>query len=386
MHRYTYDFEVQTMMTVFINALSDIVVKRFNADKTPENQIKVRVVYAPKQRVLNDLINKDQNLILPVVACYIGGLSRDSNRTFNKLVGMYNQMSDGRVLNERQPLPIDLKINVSIMTRYQADMDQILSHLLPFINPYFVLSWRTPSRPEFEIRSNVYWDGNANIQYPIELNATQVARVVGDLSFVFKGWLFQTLPKDVIGSIYTVDSTYAIANNFDVLNSYERYKTEMTSSSANYDHLHLQGTPPQPKVIEPTWGAVGKNVQFNVYGRGLTQLRNVYLSGTPFDYISTLQNPFSAISSLSSSNPPFNAAKLDPTFWTTNYDNLVTFVTPSASQPGRVDVIFENTGGWDSLTNNIRINTLNPYVTLPLLSSTTFVPYQLPYLSGVEFF
>lgn len=386
MHRYTYDFEVQTMMTMFVNALSDIVVKRFNADKTPEHQIKVRVVYAPKQRVLNDLLNKDQNLILPVVACSIGGLSRDNNRTFNKLVGMYNEMADGRVLNERQPLPVDLKINVSILTRYQADMDQILSHLLPFINPYFVLSWRTPDRPEFEIRSNVYWDGNANIQYPVDLNATTVARVVGDLQFTFKGWLFQTLPKDFVDVIYTVDSTYAIANKFEILNSYDRYKEEILSSTDNYDVVFQKGAPPQPTVIEPVSGRVGKNTQFNVYGRGFTQLRNVYLSGAPFEYLSTLQNPFSALPSLSASYSSFFAAKLDSSYWSTNNDNLVTFICPSADRPGRVDVVLENKGGWSTLTKNVRINTYNPFTTLTLLSATNFEPYQMPYLSGVNFF
>lgn len=388
MNQYTYDFEVQTMMTMFINAMSDIVVKRFNANKRPENQIKVRIVYAPKARVLNDLLNRDQNLILPVIACYIGGINRDVNRAFNKIVGSYNELPDGRFLNEKQPLPIDLTINVSIMTRYQADMDQILSHLLPYINPYFVVSWRTPYRPDFEIRSNVVWNGTTNIQYPIEINATQVARVVADLSFVFKGWLFQALPKDIIGTIYSIDSTYAISNDLDInyLTSYDEYKSAILSATETYDRLYFKGTPPQPMVVEPTFGNTGQNIQFNVYGRGFKDLRNVYLSGAPFESISTLQNPFSAIPTLSSENPPFFAAKLDKKYWATDYNMVVSFISPSANQTGRMNIVLENKGGWDTLTNNVRVNTLNPYSFSPLLSNTPFVPYQMPYLSGVQFF
>ena len=386
MNQYTYDFEVQTMMTMFINAMSDIVIKRFNVHKQPENQIKVRIVYAPKQRVLNDLLNRDQNLILPVMACFIGGIARDNNRAFNKIAGSYTELPDGSFATEKQPLPIDLTINVSIMTRYQADIDQILSHLLPYINPYFVVSWRTPARPNFEIRSNVYWNGNANIQYPIELNATQVARVVADLSFVFKGWIFQAPTGETIDSIYTIQSTYAISDQINYLTSYDQYKADMTSTPQNYDELLYKGAPPTPKIIEPYWTSTDKTTQFNVYGRGFRELKNVYLSGVPFQQLSTLQNPFSANSSLSSVYKSFVAYKLPDNLWTTDNDQFVSFVMPSANNPGFADIIFENTGGWSTLTENVRINTFNPFLSTNMLSSIPFTPYQLPYLSGVEIF
>lgn len=386
MNQYTYDFEVQTMMTMFINAMSDIVIKRFNVHKQPENQIKVRIVYAPKQRVLNDLLNRDQNLILPVMACFIGGITRDNNRAFNKIAGTYTELPDGSFATERQPLPIDLTINVSIMTRYQADMDQILSHLLPYINPYFAVSWRTPARPNFEIRSNVYWNGNANIQYPIELNATQVARVVADLSFVFKGWMFQAPTGETLDSIYTIDSTYAISDQIDVLNSYDQFKADMTLSTANYDRLLYKGTPPTPKVIEPYWTSTNKVTQFNVYGKGFKDLKNIYLSGLPIASKSTLQNPFSGNVSLSSVYESFIAYKLPKAFWTTDNDQFVSFIMPSGTNPGKVDIVFENKGGWSTLTENVRVNTFNPFLSTSLLSSTPFIPYQLPYLSGIEIF
>ena len=84
MNLYTYDFEVQTMSNMFINAFSDITVKRLNVHKEARDEIKTRVVYAPKQRVLNDLLNKDQNLQLPVVSVSIGSVARDENRVSNR--------------------------------------------------------------------------------------------------------------------------------------------------------------------------------------------------------------------------------------------------------------------------------------------------------------
>ena len=46
MKQYTYDFEVETMLTMFMNAMSDIVIKRFRNRQTRDN-LKVRIVYAP---------------------------------------------------------------------------------------------------------------------------------------------------------------------------------------------------------------------------------------------------------------------------------------------------------------------------------------------------
>jgi hypothetical protein len=57
MRKYTYDFELETMFTMFISAMDDIIVKRYNHSRDPQDSLKVRFVYAPKQRVLLDLLD-----------------------------------------------------------------------------------------------------------------------------------------------------------------------------------------------------------------------------------------------------------------------------------------------------------------------------------------
>lgn len=381
MIKYTYDWEIQTLMTMFMNSMSDIVIKRFNVHKQPQDQIKTRLVYAPKQRVLNDLLDRDQNLQLPVMACYIGGIARDNNRVFNKILGNYQQTPTGTtVYNEKMPLPIDLSINVSIMTRYQADMDQIVSHLIPYINPYFTISWRTPGRPDHEIRSNVFWNGNVNITYPMDIAATQVARVVADLSFTFKGWMFQA-KGDEVGTILTVHSNFDTVQNgmpseylFD-----ETYQNSTTSS----DYLRLEGKPPQPKVIDPYFAQIGERQQFNVFGGGFQRITNVYLSGAPLSSLMTTQNPFSASITLSGDFPAFTGVKLLSSEWSYDRDSFMTFVMPSAANPGFVDVIVQGPAGYGTLTQGVRYNDFNPFK-YASQQWDDFVPYQMRYLFGIE--
>ena len=381
MIRYTYDWEIQTLMTMFMNSMSDIVVKRFNVHKQPQDQIKTRLVYAPKQRVLNDLLDRDQNLQLPVMACYIGGITRDNNRVFNKILGNYQQTPTGSAMyNEKMPLPIDLAINVSIMTRYQADMDQIVSHLIPYINPYFTVSWRTPGRPDHEIRSNVFWNGNVNITYPMDMASSQVARVVADLSFTFKGWMFQA-KGDEVGTILTIHSNFDTVQNgmpteylFD-----EAYQNSSTSS----DYLKLEGKPPQPKVIDPYFAQIGERQQFNVFGGGFQRITNVYLSGAPLSSLMTTQNPFSGSVTLSADFPAFTGVKLLSSEWSYNRDTFMTFVMPSAASPGFVDVVVQGPAGYGLLTESVRYNDFNPF-DLGSLEHDSFVPYQFPFLSGIK--
>lgn len=389
MNEYTYDFEVQTMSIVLMNAFSDIIINRFDVNKNVKNSIKTRIVYAPKQRVLNDLLNKDQNLQLPVMAVNITGVSRDESRVFNKILGTYHTPANTSFsVHERGVLPIDVSYNVSIMTRYQQDMDQILSHLLPYINPYFVVSWRTPSRPDHEIRSKVLWNGSVNVQYPNDLNSNQVARVVADLTFTFQGWLFK--PYENIENIYTFNTNFINSGPipFDTLIDLDR--TMLSSiKTIGSESIIYTAAPPRPKFVDPVYAKAKTTQEMTVWGSGFEFVTNVYLSGDPVKNTSTLQNPFSSLGELSASFPSFFATKLLPSTWSTNReDNSLTFVTSPSSllaNSGIIDIIVENPRGYGKLSKNVPINTFNPHPTDTYMHDS-WVYVQLPYVSGLQVF
>ena len=49
------------MLTQFVAAFDDIVIGRFNKNREEKDRIQVRYVYAPKQRVLYDIVNENKN-------------------------------------------------------------------------------------------------------------------------------------------------------------------------------------------------------------------------------------------------------------------------------------------------------------------------------------
>jgi hypothetical protein len=231
------------MITAFASAMDDITIKRYNRYREAQDSIRCRFVYAPKQRVLADLLDKAQNIQLPVVALTNGGISRDPNRVFNKIQGSYMTSSDPTVTNKlQQPVPIDLTINMTILTRFQEDYDQIVTNFVPYFDPYIIVSWRTPSMPDYEIRSQVVWSGNITATYPYDINSTNVARVEGTTSFTFKGWLFKAKPSGPEGTIFNVNANFSTESGLNSMLSLDALN-ELTT-----ERVFLSGHP-QPRVI-----------------------------------------------------------------------------------------------------------------------------------------
>ena len=145
-----------------------------------------------------DIINKAQNLTLPVVAVNLTSVTRDNDRVFNKLAPSYipaQLMEDPKSASKfLMPVPVNLEVSMSILARYMQDVDQIVSNFVPYNNPYIILTWEVPSDygADYgqEIRSEVLWNGNLAYSTPTDTTYNDKFRVTVDTSFTIKGWLF----------------------------------------------------------------------------------------------------------------------------------------------------------------------------------------------------
>lgn len=219
MKNYTFNWEVQTLVEQFVGAFNDVIIKRYDKNDiavAPLSGNKVLFVYSPKQRVFSNLNTPAAGgLTVPVIAVNITSISRDQQRVFNKNEGFtveYEDNSNGNLLkNIPQPVPVNIGISMTIITKYQADMDQILTNFIPYCDPYVIISWKLPSlqksKVPYEIRSEVLWDGNIQLQYPDNLGPTQPYRITATTNFTIKGWMFKKMDQ-VIKKIYTIDSKY----------------------------------------------------------------------------------------------------------------------------------------------------------------------------------
>lgn len=372
MKNYTYNREIEILLEQFVAAFNDVIIKRYDADDNslvaPTSGFKVNYVFGSKQRVIANLSQPGPNgIALPAISVNIASISRDQTRVANKLQGF--EIKNGDLHKENylrkipQPVPINIVVNMTILTKYQIDMDQILSNFIPYCDPYIVVSWKMPTTEKgavpYEMRTEILWNGNINLTYPGDLTGTQQFRITADTSFTIKGYLFKKM-DETVGKIYVINSDYNAVNNTDrenLLTNIDDFYTETFAISAR----------PQPKTIHPdvayfTTNPFLSSKEFfvDIFGKSFLNVRNVYLSGSDvgmFTGITTF-NPFSGIPHLSGYYPQFNGL-IVPEFMVSN-DNHISFSLPQIPKTvGYFDVIVENEAGYGKIVEGFEIRTNN---------------------------
>lgn len=335
-------FEIKDVITQFVSAFNDIVIKRHDKYRNPRSQVKVRYVYAPKQRVIHDITNKARHITLPVAAVNIASISRDESRVFNKLFGAY--MSSGErhpsqprtisgttSYNIPQPVPINIEVNMSVLARYQTDIEQIMSNFIPYNDPYIMLSWKLPEEffpKDQEIRSEVMWSGNLNMNYPDDLSGNESYRLGCDTSFTIKTWLFKKAPKDPVSTIYKITTNMSTDLDFEL--------DTLESSTTNTVGPPLTGAPYITYVDEH-----GSSRQ--IIGYNMNSTTNAYVSGTNINQLSGERVDIHGDRQISTYYPAFTGVPVD---FTINNDNSLNVVLPKVDHDETVDLILTNAAGY----------------------------------------
>ena len=375
MQNYTYHFEIKDLLTQFLQAFDGAVVKRYNSARESGQTIGVRYVYSPKQRVLHDLVNKAQHITLPCVAFYITSISRDNNRVFNKLEGSYAVANSDVSVDDHnlQPVPINIGISVSIMTRFQTDMDQILSNFVPYNDPYFIISWTRDGMPYKEIRTEVLWSGTLSLGYPIDLNNNQPARVTCDTQFTIKGWLFKA-DSNTIGRIFKIDSNFYTVS--EVPGSPSSAATIRDAlSGTDYTETITVSARPHISYCDRWLANPGVSGTAILYGDMFEYTTAVYLSGSTTSMFSGVVsarnvNTFGNISSLSALYPSISGV-IPASYYIDNNSKLeVNYPAPALS--GYFDIIVYNEAGYSVLSKD----TYNAYrsIQFPTVSGIAVLP------------
>lgn len=402
MKSYTHHFEIEDILKQFAAALNDIIVKRYNINREPADQIHVNFLYSPKTRTIHEIINKAQHHKMPCISISLGGLRRNTNRVFNKIVGSWWRdtstlsPSAKEWINLLQPVPVDITVNVSILARFQNDIDQILTNFIPYTDPYFVISWKWPyiiPFSDFEIRSHVKWNEDISFDYPQDFSNQVPYWTNANTSFVIESWLFknQSPPGK---PIYVIDASFTAVSNIDAFETMKSFEDFF-----NTDYFVISARP-QSMIIDPFFVYydsihIPPAKKFTIIGKMMDYVESVFLSSNNwnmFDYSTTgdfiTSGPniidYFSVSSFyaSAAYPPFTGVELLSTHWKSLDKNHLQF-TFTPQQSGIFDVILLNQAGYGIMSQDCIRPTLNPY---PSGSDeyNNYMEYQYPCVSGVE--
>lgn len=192
-------FELRDNTREFIRAFNNIVISRYNKERIEQKRIPVRIFYAPKKAVVMSL-NKGKNITIPAISVVCTNYALDTQRIFNKAGGFRtNSTADSVEKIMRQPVPINMSINMQILAKNQIDMDQILSNFVPNTTQYFVISLGLPPEVQAtipqELRCIVKWDGNVSLDYSATPTEQDDHFLTASTNFTLETWLF---PKVVL--------------------------------------------------------------------------------------------------------------------------------------------------------------------------------------------
>jgi len=377
--QYNYHWEIKDLLTQFLQAFDGAIVKRFDNQRNPGAAVAVRYVYSPKQRVLFDIVDKAQTITIPVVAFNINAISRDVNRVFNKLDGYYYNVNstDTASTHTLQPVPINISLSISILTKFQTDMDQILSNFVPWSDPYFIISTTNEAMPGTEIRTEVLWDGQLKMGYPTDIDATKIYRVSCDTTFTIKGWLFKSQVSPA-SRIFKIDSNFyavsAVPANESAYGSIYNALNDVGGTS--YQETVTVSARPFTQYTDRWITPTSLSGTCTLLGDMYSYTNAVYLSGSVpgmFGYtdVTTLSS-FTTIPSMSATYPslPNVVPALNYTI-VNNNKLIVNYQAPAdAANGGFFDIIVVNDAGYSILSKD----TYQPALT-----------YQQPYaLSGIK--
>jgi len=365
-------FEIHDLLVQFVAAMDDVIISRYDKNREEKEQIKVRYVHAPVQRVLLDIINKSQNITVPVIAVNITSIDRDESRVFNKIEGFYNSATRGvnrTTPRVPMPIPVNLGVAVTILTNYQSDMDQILSNFVPYSNPYLIISWKIPFEfglPELsEIRSEVLWSGSISVEQPVELQSTDKPRFQSSTNFTIKGWLFPAAAKDTTKTIYFIDSNFHLTNriklDYDLVPTLSSDLKEMDTISisaapllTNIYLLNNNGSYPvelvgNSQIIKTK----NQELSFNILGEMLQYTTSILIS----------TNESNMYQNLTSFNfeyyPSLSGFVVPSSYYTIMGENVIHLTLPPLSAQGNLSIAVVNPIGWKD-TNSI--NTFLNYI------------------------
>jgi hypothetical protein len=388
MKKRPYYFEIKNLITQFMGAFNDIAIKRFDKDRVSDNEyVGVGFLYSPKQRVVNDLLTASRAIPLPAISISVSTIARDPERVFNKL--------DGHIINTSakedtlrlipQPVPVNIGINMSIIARYQSDIEQIISNFVPYCDPYIAVSWKLPTTEnttyERELRTIIEWGGTLNMTYPTELATNQLARVTCDTTFTIKGWLFKQIDK-AYNKIFNIDVSIIPSVLSDSCYIYNNTNDTNTDDSiSDYPVTYTLTGRPKLKNIDNVYYYIGKTTPsyiYTLYGKDLINITDIYLqSDHPILLNSSLQTPF-ANTKLANLYPNFNGIRLN-TFKVLSEHSIELTIPDVIVNSGTFDIIAKNDAGYGILSKDSVLPSHEPTVDLTFIPN----PYQPACTAGM---
>jgi hypothetical protein len=147
MFEYFYHEILRKTVISFGTLFNNISIKHKNSDNDVVSVIKVPLAYGPTQKFLARLeqsadLNRPIQMTLPRMSFEFVGLSYDAARKVTTTQTFITASSSDKSVEKKayMPVPYNMQFELSIMTKLNDDMLQIVEQILPYFQPSYNLS------------------------------------------------------------------------------------------------------------------------------------------------------------------------------------------------------------------------------------------------------
>ena len=234
MFEYFYNEIFRSVIIGFGSLFNGIEIKK------GDSIIKVPLAYGPTQKFLARMqqeadLNKPVSITLPRMSFEFLGLQYDASRKSTQTQTIINQTPDGaNVKRNYLPVPYNMRFELSIMTKLNDDMLQIIEQILPYFQPAYQLpiNFLGNLKEKRDVPINL---DNISMEDDYEGNFDTRRALIYTLSFTAKTTLFGPI-TDVTGSIVKKVAIGYVAGSREAGRAPDRSVTYRTVARATKDY------------------------------------------------------------------------------------------------------------------------------------------------------
>jgi len=208
MFEYFYHEILRKIVVSFGSLFNEIEIRKKDDSGDTFSVIKVPLAYGPTQKFLARLeqspdLNKPVQMTLPRMSFEMNGINYDPRRkasnTQQFIIGSGTDASKAYL-----PVPYDINFELSIMTKLNEDMLQIVEQILPYFQPSYNLSVKLVDSIK-ETRDIPIVLNNINMEDSYEGDYSSRRALIYTLQFTAKTYLFGPIDtnasKDIIKKV-----------------------------------------------------------------------------------------------------------------------------------------------------------------------------------------
>lgn len=239
MFEYFYNEIFRSVIIGFGSLFNGIQIQHKDENGSTFSVIKVPLAYGPTQKFLarlkqNPDLNAPVQMTLPRMSFEFTNLEYDSSRKSTQTQTVVYTSSDGTETKKVYlPVPYNMTITLSIYTKLNDDMLQIIEQIVPYFQPGYTLPIKFLGNLNEVINVPVQLD-NIDMSDDYEGNFDTRRALIYTLTFTAKTYVFGPL-KDVSSDIIKKVSIGYVAGSTSG-NSYERDLTYQVTPRAVKDY------------------------------------------------------------------------------------------------------------------------------------------------------